>query len=256
MKGVIWAAYGTMFTFLMTSLGAALVFFFRRSIAERTERACLGFAAGVMSAASVFSLLVPAVEQVEQAGGVPFLTLTVGFVLGVVAILALDVLTMRLRARRQVDQAEEARRRALMITAVTLHNIPEGMAVGLAFAIAVQDGGLGFAAAAALALGIGIQNLPEGAAISLPLRQSGMSRARSFAIGVLSGVVEPIFGVLVVLAAASIRPVMPLMMAFAAGAMMLVVVEEMIPQAAKSRLGVLCTMAGYVLMMALDLALG
>jgi len=256
MKGALWAAYGTMFTFLMTSLGAALVFCFRRSIGERPQRACLGFAAGVMSAASVFSLLCPAVEQVSQAGGVPFLTVTLGFGLGVAAILLLDALTMRVRARRRGGEAEDARRRTLLITAVTLHNIPEGMAVGLAFALAAQDGGLGFAAASALALGIGIQNLPEGAAISLPLRQSGMSRVKSFAIGVLSGAVEPIFGVLVVLAVSAVQTMMPLLMSFAAGAMMLVVVEEMIPQAARERLGVLCTMAGYMIMMALDIALG
>lgn len=256
MKGALYAACGTLFTFLMTSLGAALVFCFRRSVGERAQRACLGFAAGVMSAASVFSLLCPAAEQAAQLGGRPWLVVTAGFLLGAAALLLLDTLTLRLRAARRGTQEQAARQRTLLFAAVTLHNIPEGMAVGLAFALAARDGGLSLAAASALALGIGVQNLPEGAAISLPLRQSGMSRARSFAMGVLSGAVEPVFGVLVVLAVSAVRAMMPLLMAFAAGAMMLVVMEEMLPEAARERRGVLCAMAGYVLMMALDLALG
>ena len=256
MMGALYAACGTLFTFLMTSLGAALVFCFRRSVGERAQRACLGFAAGVMSAASVFSLLCPAAEQAERMGALPWLTVTAGFALGVASIWLLDALTMRLRAMRLGTQAQTARQRTLLFTAVTLHNIPEGMAVGLAFALAARAGGLSLSAASTLALGIGVQNLPEGAAISLPLRQSGMSRVRSFGLGVLSGAVEPVFGVLVVLAVAAVEAMMPLLMAFAAGAMMLVVFEEMIPAAAGERLGVLCAMAGYVLMMALDLALG
>ena len=256
MKGALYAACGTLFTFFMTSLGAALVFCFRGGVGERAQRACLGFAAGVMSAASVFSLLCPAAEQAAQRGGIPWLTVTVGFALGAAAIGLLDALTLRLRAMRRGTLAETSRRRTLLFAAVTLHNIPEGMAVGLAFALAAQDGGLSLAAASALALGIGVQNLPEGAAISLPLRQSGMSRMRSFTLGVLSGAVEPVFGVLVVLMVSMVRAMMPLLMAFAAGAMMLVVFAEMIPEAARERTGVLCAMAGYVLMMALDLALG
>ena len=255
MKGALYAACGTLFTFLMTSLGAALVFCFRGGVGERAQRACLGFAAGVMSAASVFSLLCPAAEQAAQRGGCAWLVVTLGFLLGAGLLMLPD--TAMLRARIRADSArEEARRRALLFTAITLHNVPEGMAVGLAFALAAREGGSAMAAAAALALGIGIQNVPEGAAISLPMRQSGMSRKRSFLLGVLSGAVEPVFGVLVVLVAAAAQAVMPLLMAFAAGAMMLVVMEEMLPEAARERLGVLCEMAGYVLMMALDLALG
>lgn len=256
MEGVIWAAAGTLFTFAMTTLGAALVFFFRQNIEERTQRACLGFAAGVMAAASMFSLLQPAIEQTLALGGSPCVTVTLGFCAGAGLLALLDALTVRLRALRQTTADEASRRRALLFTAVTLHNVPEGMAVGLAFAVAVQDGGINLAAAMALALGIGIQNFPEGAAISLPMRQCGMSRWRSFMLGTLSGIVEPIFGVLVVLVAAAVRPLMPVFMAFAAGAMMLVVVEEMIPDAAQDRAGVLCTMLGFVIMMALDVALG
>ncbi|MDO5298513.1 MAG: ZIP family metal transporter [Clostridia bacterium] len=254
MSSVMWAAGGTLFTFLMTTLGAALVFFFKNHIGERMQRLCLGFAAGVMSAAAVFSLLNPAIEQTQQMGGIPWLIVTLGFLAGAGMIAAMDMVMRRMRRVRSAGDA--ARRRTLMFTAVTLHNIPEGMAVGLAFALAAEDGGLSLAAATALALGIGIQNFPEGAAISLPLRQGGMSRMRSFLLGTLSGAVEPIFGVLVVLIANVVRSMMPVFMAFAAGAMMLVVIEEMIPEAAEERDGVTAAMIGYVIMMALDVGLG
>ena len=252
MQGVFVAACGTLFTFAMTALGASLVFLFRHAIGSSIQRGCIGFAAGVMSAASVFSLLVPAVEQSRAAGGIPFLTVSAGFSLGAALMLAADCII----ARRQQTADEAMRKRNLMMTAVTLHNIPEGMAVGLAFALAPQKGAAGLAAAATLALGIGIQNIPEGAAVSLPLRQSGMSRAKSFLLGAASGAVEPRFGLLVILAATAVQAAMPFLMAFAAGAMMFVVAAEMIPDAAKERRGVLLVMAGYVIMMALDVALG
>ncbi|MDD7174238.1 MAG: ZIP family metal transporter [Clostridiales bacterium] len=255
LPGLLPALLGTAFTFLMTAAGAALVFFFRRAVGERPQRVCMGFAGGVMAAASVFSLLVPAAEQAAQRGGCAWLVVTLGFLLGAGLLMLPDA--AMLRARIRADSArEEARRRALLFTAITLHNVPEGMAVGLAFALAAREGGSAMAAAAALALGIGIQNFPEGAAISLPMRQSGMSRKRSFLLGVLSGAVEPVFGVLVVLVAAAAQAVMPLLMAFAAGAMMLVVFEEMIPEAAGGRAGVTAAVLGYALMMALDVALG
>ena len=255
LPGLLPALLGTVFAFLMTAAGAALVFFFRRAIGERPQRVCMGFAGGVMAAASVFSLLVPAAEQAEQRGGCAWLVVTLGFLLGAGLLMLPDAAMLRVRIR--ADSArEEARRRALLFTAITLHNVPEGMAVGLAFALAAREGGSAMAAAAALALGIGIQNFPEGAAISLPMRQSGMSRKRSFLLGVLSGAVEPVFGVLVVLVAAAAQAVMPLLMAFAAGAMMLVVFEEMIPEAAGGRAGVTAAVLGYALMMALDVALG
>ncbi|HIU15560.1 MAG TPA: ZIP family metal transporter [Candidatus Ventricola intestinavium] len=254
MRSVIWAGCGTAFTFAMTTLGAALVFFFRRSIGERVQCACLGFAAGVMSAAAVFSLLVPAMEQTQEMGGSPFVIVTLGFVLGAAMIACVDALLRRMKGVRRAGDI--SRRRTLMFTAVTLHNIPEGMAVGLAFALAARDGGLGLAAAVTLALGIGIQNFPEGAAVALPLRQSGMSRMRAFALGTLSGAVEPVFGVLVVLAATVVRQAMPLLMAFSAGAMMYVVICEMIPEASGERSGTRFAMVGYIVMMALDIALG
>lgn len=254
MRSILWAACGTLFTFAMTALGSALVFFFRRSIGETMQRLCFGFAGGVMAAASVFSLLNPAVEQTRAMGGSPWVVPTVGFLVGAGLLAAFDAFARR--TRRIQAAGDGARRRTLLLAAVTLHNVPEGMAVGLAFALAAQEGGAGFAAATALALGIGIQNFPEGAAISLPLRQSGMSRMRSFALGVLSGAVELVFGVLVVLLATAVRPAMPAMMAFAAGAMMLVVIGEMIPEAAKRRDGTLAAVLGYAVMMALDVGLG
>ncbi len=238
------AACGTMFTFLMTTLGAALVFALRSSVGERENRLCLGFAGGVMSAASVFSLLVPAMGQAH------WLTITLGFLAGAGALVLLDGALSAL----QIGETDAARRRMLMIGAVTLHNIPEGMAVGVAFALAA--GGEGFAAACALALGVGVQNFPEGAAISLPLRQGGMSRRRSFALGALSGAVEPVFGVLAAGLAVSSAAALPLMMALSAGAMMWAVFSQMLPEAAQGRCGVIAALLGFALMMAMDVALG
>ena len=252
LRSVIWAALGTGFTFLMTSLGAAAVFLFRGAPRAGTQRVLLGFAAGVMTAASVWSLLLPAMERTREAGALPvWLPVSAGVLAGAAFLAALDDLLPRLRRGRDADPAW--RKNALLITAITLHNVPEGMAVGLAFALAAT--GEGLAGAAALALGIGIQNFPEGAAVALPLRQEGRSRARAFGLGVLSGAVEPLFGVLVVLAAAGVAPLMPWLLSFAAGAMLYVTVEELIPQA-HSRAGTCGFVGGFLLMMALDVALG
>lgn len=248
MRSLYWAACGTGFTFAMTLLGAALVFLFH--IGERMNRLCLGFAGGVMSAASVFSLILPAMER--TADGEAWLVVTLGFAAGAAVMLLLDAALGR-RARRA---SGEERRLTLLFSAVTLHNIPEGMAVGLAFAVAAGEGLSGLAGACALALGIGIQNFPEGAAISLPLRQSGMSRKRSFALGVLSGAVEPLFGVAAALTVGLVTPAMPWLMALAAGAMMWVVIAEMLPLSAARRDGAIAAMVGFLVMMALDVALG
>lgn len=262
-QALVWAAAGTGFTFLMTALGAAMVFFLRRRSGDTMQRIFLGFAAGVMIAASVWSLLIPAIEEAEAAGGIGWVPVAGGFALGILLMLALDGLLPHLH--RSAAQAEglpsSFRRSTLLVLAVTLHNIPEGMAVGLTFARAAQhsgDTGL-IAAAGALALGIGIQNFPEGAAVALPLRQEGLPRGRAFAYGALSGVVEPIFGVLVVLAAAQLTPFMPWLLSAAAGAMLYVVVEELIPEAhlgEHSHPGTLGVMAGFLVMMVLDVALG
>ena len=263
MTALLWAAGGTGFTFLMTSLGAAMVFFFRKQVTALAQRIFLGFAAGVMIAASVWSLLIPAIEEAEAAGMIGWIPAAGGFVLGVGLMIAMDGLLPHLHpgAREPEGVKVPLKRTTLLVFAVTLHNIPEGMAVGLSFALAAQHAGEGAAlsSALALALGIGIQNFPEGAAISLPLRQEGLSRLRSFLYGAASGVVEPIFGVLVVLAAGGIQPLMPWLLAFAAGAMMYVVVEELIPEAhlgEHSNVGTLGVMAGFLVMMVLDTALG
>ncbi|HIR84643.1 MAG TPA: ZIP family metal transporter [Candidatus Galloscillospira excrementavium] len=259
---LFWAAGGTGFTFLMTTVGAALVFFFRRSVSLRAQRVFLGFAAGVMTAASVWSLLIPAIEQAEDAGQVGWIPAAGGFVLGAAFLIVLDNLLPHLHPGSRDPEGPPTpwKRTTLLMFAVTLHNIPEGMAVGLSFALAAQEGGeAALPAALALALGMGIQNFPEGAAISLPLRQEGMSRTKAFLCGSLSGVVEPIFGVLVVLLAGSVAPLMPWMLSFAAGAMVYVVVEELIPEAhlgEHSHVGTLGVMAGFLVMMVLDVALG
>ena len=245
------AALGTGFPFLMTTLGAAVVFFFAEAPRPQFQKAMLGFAAGVMTAASVWSLLLPAIDRAADVGLPGWLPAAVGLLCGVVFLAALDAALPRLR--RGGDEDPSRRQSTLLMAAITLHNVPEGMAVGLAFALA--EAGEGMAGAAALAMGIGIQNFPEGAAISLPLRQEGYSRRRSFALGTLSGAVEPAAGILAALAAAGVRPVMPWLLSFAAGAMLYVVVEELVPQA-HSRTGTCGFVGGFLIMMRLDVALG
>ena len=242
MQSILWAATGTGFTFLMTTLGAAMVFLFRKQLNASIQRIFLGFAAGVMIAASVWSLLIPAMEEAEASGLPGWLPAVGGFVLGIGFLLLLDVLLPHLHvdARQPEGLHSSWRRTTLLVLAVTLHNIPEGMAVGLSFALAAQHAG-------------------EGAAISLPLRQEGLSAGRAFLYGSASGVVEPVFGILVVLVAGTIQPLMPWLLSFAAGAMMYVVVEELIPEAhlgEHSNTGTLGVMAGFLLMMVLDVALG
>lgn len=248
LRPLMLAWLGTSFTFLMTALGAATVFFFARAVCERAQGALLGFAAGVMTAASVWSLILPAIEQTAAEGRLPpFLPAAVGIVLGALLLALLDEFT-RQRGGERVTHSD-----FLLLSAITLHNIPEGMAVGLAFALAAD--GEGLAGAAALALGIGVQNFPEGAAVALPLYQSGQSKLRAFVTGVLSGAVEPLFGVLVVLAAARVHALMPWLLSFAAGAMLYVVAEELLPRAG-SRRGTCGFLVGFLFMMVLDVALG
>jgi ZIP family zinc transporter len=260
---IAWVAAGTGFVFLMTCLGSAMVFFFRGQSNRTLQTLFLGFAAGVMIAAAVFGLLVPAIEEAEAQGGAGWLAASGGFTLGVLFLLLLDRLIPHLHPETNTMEGpfSSLRRTTLLVFAVTLHNIPEGMAVGLSFALAAQhseDPSM-YASALALALGIGIQNFPEGAAVALPLRQEGMGRAKSFLIGCLSGAVEPVFGILTALAAAFIAPYMPWLLSFAAGAMFYVVVEELIPEShlgEHSNAGTLAVMAGFLLMMILDVGLG
>ena len=261
---LLWAALGCGFTWLMTTAGSAVVFFFR-SERKLMHHIFLGFAAGVMVAASVWSLLNPAIEQAAEQGVPGWVPAAGGFLLGVLFLMALDSLLPHLHVGSDEPEGVSTswKRTTLMVSAVTLHNIPEGMSVGLLFAMAAQSAGAAGEAylgmAFALAAGIGLQNFPEGAAISLPLAREGMSRRRAFVAGSLSGIVEPIFGVAVVLASGWISPFMPWLLAFAAGAMIYVVVEELIPEAhlgEHSNVGTLGFIAGFVVMMVLDVALG
>ena len=262
MQPVFIISGGLGFIFAMTCLGAATVFIFRTKSLGRAQEISLGFAAGVMLAASVWSLLLPAIEEAEAQGMAGWIPAACGLAIGVVFMLGLDKVIPHLHPQCGVVEGLGAKtsRTMLLVFAVTLHNIPEGMAVGLSFALAVQSGEPAmYTAAMALAIGVGIQNFPEGAAISLPLRKEGASAVKSFIIGCISGVVEPVFGIMAVLLAVWIAPVMPWLLSFAAGAMIYVVVEELIPEACldkHSHAGTLSVMAGFLLMMVLDVALG
>ena len=256
------AIRGIMIPFIGTSLGAALVFFMKKEIPRLLQRALTGFAAGVMVAASVWSLLIPAIEQSSGLGAWAFVPAAGGFWLGVLFLLFLDQTVPHLHMNADKAEGRPARlsRNAMLLLAVTLHNIPEGMAVGVVYAgYLTGNGGITALGAISLALGIAIQNLPEGAIISLPLHAEGMSRGRAFAGGVLSGAVEPLGAALMLLMASRLTPVMPWCLSFAAGAMLYVVVEELIPEmseAPHSNVGTLLFAAGFTVMMALDVALG
>ena len=259
---LIWAAGGTGFTFFMTALGSATVFLFRSRVNRQLHQLLLGFAAGVMIAASMWSLLIPAIEAAEEAGLPGWFPAAGGSVLGVLFLVTMNTLLPHLTpAFLQAPRDGSGRRSTLLVLAIAMHNIPEGMAVGISFALAARSDPTLLPAAMALALGIGIQNFPEGAAISLPLRQAGMSRKKSFLIGAASGAVEPIAALFTVLAAGTVEPLMPWLLSFAAGAMLYVVVEELIPEANlrhdhESRGGTCGVMAGFLIMMILDVALG
>ena len=261
-REMYFALLGTGFTCLATVLGAGTVFLFKKDMSAGVQKAFLGFAAGVMIAASVWSLLLPAMEMAAGQGQSPLWPVGGGFVLGGAFLLLLDRLLPHLHLGSDEPEGLPAhlKRTTMVVLAVTLHNIPEGMAVGLAFSVAAQDtAAAALPAAVALAIGMGLQNFPEGAAISLPLRSQGVGRAKAFACGALSGVVEPVFGLLTVLVAGSVSGVMPWVLAFAAGAMIYVVVEELIPEAhlgEHSHLGTGSVMLGFLVMMLLDVMLG
>ena len=246
----------------MTALGSATVFLFRSRVNRQLHQLLLGFAAGVMIAASMWSLLIPAIEAAEEAGLPGWFPAAGGSVLGVLFLVTMNTLLPHLTpAFLQAPRDGSGRRSTLLVLAIAMHNIPEGMAVGISFALAARSDPTLLPAAMALALGIGIQNFPEGAAISLPLRQAGMSRKKSFLIGAASGAVEPIAALFTVLAAGTVEPLMPWLLSFAAGAMLYVVVEELIPEANlrhdhESYGGTCGVMAGFLIMMILDVALG
>ena len=255
-------ALGLLIPFVGTTLGAAMVFFMKDQLSTEVERALTGFAAGVMVAASVWSLLVPAMEASAGWGKLAFVSAAVGFWLGMLFLLALDHVIPHLHLGEAAPEGPSTQlaRTTLMVLAVTLHNFPEGMAVGVVFAGWMSGSStIGLAGAMALALGIAIQNFPEGAIISLPLRAEGTSKAKAFLGGVASGVVEPIGAVLTIAFASHLVSYLPYLLGFAAGAMMYVVVEELVPEMSEgehSHTGVLMFAVGFTLMMALDVALG
>ncbi|MCR4672112.1 MAG: ZIP family metal transporter [Lachnospiraceae bacterium] len=259
---IIW---GLMIPFIGTSLGAACVFFLKEDLKTGIQRALTGFASGVMVAASIWSLIVPAIEQSAEKGRWAFLPAFIGFWLGILFLLLLDHIIPHLH--RNIGQGEQAEgpktrldRTIMMVLAVTLHNIPEGMAVGVVYAgLLAGSGTVTAGGALALTLGIAIQNFPEGAIVSMPLFAEEKRKAKAFGLGILSGAVEPVFGGLTVLIASHIVPAMPYFLSFAAGAMLYVVVEELIPEMSAgehSNIGVISFAAGFSLMMALDVALG
>ena len=255
-------AIGLIIPLLGTMLGSAFVFFMKDEMPDRVQKTLLGFASGVMVAASVWSLLIPAMEMEEAKGAWSVLPASVGFLLGIGFLLMIDELTPHLHLGNSQPEGPRSRlsRTAMLALAVTIHNLPEGMAVGVVFAGAESGvSNISLASAVAVSLGIAIQNIPEGAIISMPMRAEGNSCWRSFWIGSLSGAVEPVGGLAVVLLASLLTPVLPYMLAFAAGAMFYVVVEELIPEASSGRHTNLSTIGfavGFVLMMVLDVVMG
>jgi zinc transporter, ZIP family len=261
------ALIGTLFTYGVTALGASLVFFFK-SINKTVLNGMLGFAAGVMIAASFWSLLAPGIAMAEELGQVAYITAAVGFMAGGLFLYAIDKVLPHLHLGLHRSQAEGIKttwqRSVLLVLAITLHNIPEGLAVGVAFGAAASGNitGATVAGAIALAIGIGLQNFPEGAAVSIPLRREGFSRTKAFLYGQASGIVEPIAGVIGAYAVITMRSILPYALAFAAGAMIYVVIEELIPEAqrdeggSKTDIATLGALVGFTIMMILDVALG
>ena len=255
-------ALGLLLPFIGTTLGAATIFLMKDQINPKVQKAMLGFASGVMVAASVWSLLIPAMNMSEDMGKFAFVPAAVGFLLGIAFLLALDQLIPHLHLG--CDEAEGPRckmkRSTMLVLAVTLHNVPEGLSLGAVLAgMLTQSTGLTMAGALALSVGIAIQNFPEGAIISMPLKTEGASKSKAFTLGALSGIVEPIAALVTLLLAQYVTPILPYLLAFSAGAMVYVVVEELIPEASEgdhSNIGTIGFALGFVLMMILDVALG
>ena len=253
---------GLVIPFLGTTLGAAMVFLMKNKINNKIEKLLLGFASGVMIAASIWSLLIPAIEMSESQGKIAWVPAAIGFLLGITFLLVLDSVIPHLHLKSDKPEGikSKLKKTTMMVFAVTLHNIPEGMAVGVTFAGALtQNAGITMAGAFALAIGIAIQNFPEGAIISMPLKSEGISKPKAFLYGTLSGIVEPIGAIITILLTNAVVPMLPYLLAFAAGAMIYVVVEELIPESQAgehSNIGTIGVAIGFVVMMILDVALG
>lgn len=260
---IIQALYATIFTWGLTAIGASFVFFFK-SVNRAVFDGMLGFTGGVMVAASYWSLLAPAIELSENAGGIPWIPAAVGFAGGAMFLFALDKVMPHLHVNFKKEEAEGVKtdwhRSTLLVLAITLHNIPEGLAVGVLFGgVAAGFDGATLGGAVALAIGIGIQNFPEGIAVSMPLRRQGLSRWKSFNYGQLSAIVEPFAAMLGAWAVMTFQPILPYALAFAAGAMIYVVIEEVVPETQRDRFTDVATLGfigGFIVMMVLDVALG
>ncbi len=254
--------YGLLIPFLGTTLGSAMVFFLKNNIKQLVEKLLLGFASGVMIAASIWSLLIPAIEMSEEQGKIAWIAPAIGFLLGMLFLLILDSVIPHMHLDKEKPEGikSKLKKTTMLVLAVTLHNIPEGMAVGVTFAGALMgNAGIAITGAFALAIGIAIQNFPEGAIISMPLRAEGVSRTKAFLYGTLSGIVEPIAAVITILLTNLVVPILPYLLSFAAGAMIYVVVEELIPESQMgehSNIGTVGVAIGFVIMMILDVALG
>ncbi len=253
---------GLAIPFLGTTLGAAMVFFMKNKMNGKVEKLLLGFASGVMIAASIWSLIIPSIDMAKEQGKLAWVPAAIGFMLGIIFLLILDSVIPHLHLNNSKPEGikSKLKKTTMMVFAVTLHNIPEGMAVGVTFAGAlIENTGITMAGAFALAIGIAIQNFPEGAIISMPLRSEGMSKSKAFLYGTISGIVEPVGAIITILLTGIIVPVLPYLLSFAAGAMIYVVVEELIPESQSgehSNIGTIGVAIGFVIMMILDVALG
>lgn len=253
---------GLLIPFLGTTLGSAMVFLMKDKMNNKVEKLLLGFASGVMIAASIWSLLIPSLEMAEEQEKISWIPATIGFLFGVIFLLILDSVIPHLHLKSDEPEGikSKLKKTTMMVLAVTLHNIPEGMAVGVTFAGAlIENTGITMAGALALAIGIAIQNFPEGAIISMPLRSEGTSKSKSFLYGTLSGIVEPIGAIITILLTNAVVPILPYLLSFAAGAMIYVVVEELIPESQTgehSNIGTIGVAIGFAIMMILDVALG
>lgn len=255
-------AIGLLIPFFGTALGASMVFLMKKKINKKVEKVLLGFAAGVMISASIWSLLDPAIRMTESEGKIGWVPAAVGFSLGIVFLLILDSVIphLHLKSNKPEGLKSKLKNATMLVLSVTLHNIPEGMATGVVFAgVLSQNPEMSFMGALALSIGIAIQNFPEGAVISMPLKSEGVSKPKAFLYGILSGIVEPIAAVITILFTGAITPKLPYLLSFAAGAMIYVVVEELIPEAQEgehSNIGTIGVALGFVIMMVLDIALG
>ena len=254
MDKVLYSIIGILIPFVGTSLGSAFVFFMKKNMSEKFQKITVGFAAGVMIAASVWSLILPSVEMAENQGTIAWIPATIGLILGVVFLIFIN------KSAEKLERKRNGKKLNMLLFSVTLHNIPEGMAVGVSFAAFLAgNAGVELYEAMLLTIGIAIQNIPEGAIISMPLKMEGVSKPKAFLYGVLSGVVEPIAAVVTLMMINIVVPILPYLLSFAAGAMIYVVVEELIPEihsGKKSFLGVIGFTIGFVVMMVLDIALG